>query len=280
LAESATAADVDVVMTLFEVWGSGGFMGEAARENAEKYFTHDCIYDASALVKAPVYKVYHGIDGFLEFINTLTQVNFVDFVPHVFVTPSGTVLAKNTYKGTLSATGAALGNNADYLEFTLSGGKISYVKFYWGDQLGWEEVWDSETIGVAGKMLQAWGSGAFSGPDKEKAAAEFFTDDFVLDATSNIKGTDAYRVYHGLAGVLQWTHFLAEAFEIQEFVPQFSPGPKFGTVFGFNTYRVVSKKNGKSGTTTDSLVYKITGGKISKIKFYWGDISLLQEMFS
>merc|ERR1712032_494692 len=103
-------------------------------------------------------------------------------------------------------------------------------------------------------------------------AAEFFTEDVVIDATADVTGTDGFKVYRGIAEVLEWCAFIA-TFDIQFDPPKIFNGPEPNTVgvkVVFSSW--TSKKTGKStGKFSDIQFFEIVDGRISTQKYYFGN---------
>jgi len=278
---AATAADVDMVRQSFATWGAGGFVGDEAAANVAKFWTEDAAVDFTANIDEPLYRQYHGRDGVLSFVQHLLVLKFINFTPTLFEGPGGTVMSRNSYKSVLLSTGAESTSLVDFIEFHVQDGKISRAKLYWGDQTQAANQWASETISPVSEVFRAWGAGMLNGVDAEKTAATFFTQDIVLDATAEIRGTDKYRVYHGTSGVLAWCQFLAD-FEMPDYTPIVFDGPQRDIVMAHASYNMKYKPTGKivPQKITDMMLFKIVDKKISYWKFFWGAPSMIEGVMN
>jgi len=278
---AATVGDVDMVRQAFATWGSGGFVGDEAGANVAKFWTEDAAVDFTANIDQPLYRQYHGRDGVLSFFQHLLVLKFLNFAPTLFEGPGGTVMSRDSYKSVLLSTGAESALQADFMEFHTKDGKISRAKVYWGDQTEVANQWASETISPVSQVFRAWEAGMFNGLDAEKTAATFFTQDIVLDATAEIRGTDKYRVYHGTSGVLAWCQFLAD-FEFPNYTPMVFAGPQRDIVMAQASYNMKYKPTGKvvPQKITDMMLFKIVDQKISYMKFFWGAPSMIEGVMN
>lgn len=270
-----------VVDGAYKTWGAGGFVGSEAKANAAKYFTEDAIIDFSAAIDRPVYKVYHGTEGALEFIQNLLVFKFIDFTPTLVMGPGGSVIAKNTYESVLLSTLAHLPHQVDLMEYVVSDGKISRMKAFFGDQRGTAKLFATETVAPVAEMMKAWASGEFNGPNAKEVARTFFTEDALTDATAEIQGTDKYKKYYGTDGVVEWCKFLG-SFNFLDFTPELFEGPEPGTVVMAMTYGLESKVTGKSTPSrlSDVALMKVVDRKVSDMKFYWGSPAAIERILN
>jgi hypothetical protein len=263
-----TQSDLVLVQDAFDTWESGGFNGELARENLQRMWSQDAVFDFSANINEPLYTLHRGHGDLLTFFQNLLALKFEHFKPTIFKGPHGTVVAKTMYNNVLVSTGARGLPQADFLEFRVHNGKIAYCKVFWGNQKQDSDLWATETIGPVKDAVRAWAAGQLL---DTKAVGNFFADDVTLDATANVMGTDMYKVYGGLDGVATFTKFLT-SFEFANFVPTFFPGPQPDTVMAVLSYELTYKPTGKSADTgiTDIIMYKVANQKIKYMKFFWG----------
>jgi len=275
LAITASDADVDIVKGSYATWGAGGFLGSNASHNVARFFSENAVFGFGANVDEQLYSVYHDRSGVLEFVHKLLALKYLHFEPSVFKGPAGTVVANIYYDNVLIPTGAALSSQIDFMEFHMHGGRISKAKIYWGNQPQLAKLWASGTIGPVTQMIQARGSGKFSGPNAREAAEIFFAPDMLLDATAEVEGTDGFKSYHGIDGMLYWVEFLA-AFNFHEYTPVLFAGPRRHTVMVQASYGVTYKPTGKSAPTTvsDVLLFEVANGRISYGKIFWGSPSM------
>ena len=130
--ESSKAA----VMRAFEDWGTGRMCGDGRDDVLAADATADCVIDASAAMKnTDGYQLYNGLGGFGEWIDFLTAYDFPDFQV-LTISPGAEpnkVLVQVSYTPTIKATGKTGPLMSDLQEWTVTGGKTSAVKFYWGN---------------------------------------------------------------------------------------------------------------------------------------------------
>lgn len=123
-------------------------------------------------------------------------------------------------------------------------------------------------------MLQAWGKG--------EDLSRHFTSDCVIDAKSNTFGlvseSDDYKVYHGHSGLKQWLNYL-DTLTFDDFTPT-NIASSGNTAYVTNEYKM--SMNGKmpmdDNSFRDVMVTSVKDGKISNIKFSWGNPRKINEV--
>jgi len=98
-------------------------------------------------------------------------------------------------------------------------------------------------VDQAAACLAAWGAGRFD----ETAMKEFFTDDFVLDASSAAhSGVAAYKVHSGFGGLKDWFAFVG-SFDFEELEFSYAAGQSASEVWvRSSAKKAVYKETGKS----------------------------------
>eukprot|EP01006_Ploeotia_vitrea_P002317 TRINITY_DN107110_c0_g1_i1.p1 TRINITY_DN107110_c0_g1~~TRINITY_DN107110_c0_g1_i1.p1 ORF type:complete len:139 (+),score=19.15 TRINITY_DN107110_c0_g1_i1:63-479(+) len=128
------ASKIDIVMQAFGTWGSGGFAGPDALDNAKKFVADNCVIDGTASMKnTDGYKIYNGPQGMVDWCAYLSCYDFREFTPTPIDGPGNTVIVKVTYYQTVKAIGRESPHSSDLQEWTVENGKITNVKFYWGN---------------------------------------------------------------------------------------------------------------------------------------------------
>lgn len=121
-------------------------------------------------------------------------------------------------------------------------------------------------------LLAAWrdrrfAEGGAAEGDVDAALAEFFTDDFVLDASSaSYSAVEAYRVHHGHAGLKDWFAFEA-CFELEGVeISHGASGSAPSEVWMLSSaVRAVCKATGKSAPFRSLQVLEWDGSKAVKM---------------
>jgi len=131
------------------------------------------------------------------------------------------------------------------------------------------------------RVFDDWGAGRMCGEGRDAVLAADSTADCVIDASAEMKNTDGYRVYNGLAGFGAWIDFLA-AFDFPDFqVLSLSPGADPSKVQVKVSYTSTVKATGKTGPLMSDLQeWTVAGDKVSAVKFYWGNPSAIDELFA
>merc|ERR1711998_343917 len=132
-------------------------------------------------------------------------------------------------------------------------------------------------VGLAGEMFAAWGQGLFSGDDKDALYKKFMADDCTIDATADMKNSDMYKEYTGMAGFHEWIEFLT-SFDFEDFTPVFTKAPG-NKVLSNNTYKSTYKATGKKTPEISDVMEMTYGddGKITSFKFFWGNPESIDE---
>jgi len=75
---------------------------------------------------------------------------------------------------------------------------------------------NKSTVELTTDFIAAWGAGHFNTGDVSAELAKFFTEDFVLDASSAAhSGVAAYKVHNGYSGLEEWFKFVG-GFDFEE----------------------------------------------------------------
>merc|ERR1712187_926390 len=277
------------VMRAFEDWGAGRMCGEGRDAVLAADCTVYCVIDASAAMgNTDSYRLYNGLAGFGEWIDFLTAFDFPDF--QVLILSPGAdpskVLVKVSYTPTVKATGKIGPLMSDLQEWTVTGDKVSAVKFYWGNPGAVDALFvDGPTFesnkATVMRAFEDWGAGRMCGEGRDAVLAADCTVDCVIDASAAMKNTDGYRLYNGLAGFGEWIDFLT-AYDFPDFqVLSLSPGadPSKLLVKGADTPTM--KATGKTGPLMSDLQeWTVTGDKTSAVKFYWGNPAAIDALFA
>jgi len=138
----------------------------------------------------------------------------------------------------------------------------------------------SANVTTCNRMIEAWGTGAFSGDKKNETTKQFYWDDVVVDATMNATNTDMYTTYKGHAGVLKWTERLTEL-EFPDFTILSTVATSHDTVLAKFSSTPVVKATGKVAPfkVSDILEMTVVNGKVRKMKFYWGYPAEVDALF-
>jgi len=115
-------------------------------------------------------------------------------------------------------------------------------------------------------MLAAWGAGRFNVGEVEAALAAFFTNDFVLDASSAAySGVAAYKVHNGFSGLKDWFAFVG-SFDFEEMEITHGSGLAAGEVWmRCSAEKAVYKATGKSAPFTSFNVLEWEGDRATKM---------------
>ena len=143
---SAAEAEA-VVMGLHQDWGAGLFGdGTTPEQKAlyEKYFTEDCVVDASAgeiLKNTDGWKLYPpGPDGFFAYMTFLNTVDFNEFTIHGMSMINDSMTMAYSSSVTSKATGKTTPKVNDISRWFFTNGKISKFVLYPGNLKAIDDV--------------------------------------------------------------------------------------------------------------------------------------------
>mmetsp|Transcript_132962 Transcript_132962/g.234313 ORF Transcript_132962/g.234313 Transcript_132962/m.234313 type:complete len:189 (+) Transcript_132962:1-567(+) len=177
---------------------------------------------------------------------------------------------QDSYTPIVASTGLAGPKMSDTLVYTITGGKISSLKFYWGNAAGIDALFDAGAPpAVVKAMYAAWFAGQYVGIHAHQELAKAFAEEVVFDASADMKNTDIFKFYNGLGGAVEWCKNL-DKITFTHFVPVCIQGPP-GVVFCSATYTATIKATGKSTAQHDMQAWTVQNGKIIKAKFFWGN---------
>ena len=189
------------------------------------------------------------------------------------------VLSHPTNKASGRTTDAPL---TDYMEWTVTKGKVKKVVITIPDALSMDALFlsEEEATAIVGGCTEAWGTGKWSDPSSKvakEAFAAFMSDDIVVYADAAMKNTDGFKTYEGKEGFFAWLKFL-ESITFSHFTVE-DMKLLGGTVVARVRY-TPSIGDKKGALATDMQTWTLTGGKISSVKFYWGDSSNVDALFA
>lgn len=216
---SSTAAHempFDVVASVFDTWGRGGFNGPDAKANTEAFFSPDCYMSFSTncgFKNSDMFKDYYGHAGMMEFTRRLLEMEFKDFTPTISAGEKGQVLVRATYTPTNKASGRTTDAPlTDLQEWTVVKGKVTKVVITHTEPKKMDATFftNEEACGVVTKAIMAWGEGKFSDSNKasKESFKEFFTPDAVTVADADMKNTTGYKTYEGDTGFFEWIRYV------------------------------------------------------------------------
>ena len=133
-------------------------------------------------------------------------------------------------------------------------------------------------------ILGAWGSGQFNStnPDAAKVAAKMLSANIVNDTRYPATYEDAFKVYNGPEGCLEWCQYLEKNWDFPDFtVNGIFPGPK-GEVWSLGSYTPVHKPTGRTGVKIDWMqrVGFDDEGKCTYFKFHYGPTAMYEDMLA
>jgi len=268
-------------------WSMGHYDGVACEVTAEKgLWAHDVVVDASGMdmKHTDIYTKYYGIDGLCRWFANQEQISFKDFRIESML-PNGdndlTLHVSNT--PTVKATGKEADHTMqDVSRWTIKDGKISATKFYFGDAVAMDALFATyDPKAIVQKVMGDWGMGLYHGAAC-KATAENgpWTDDLVVDASGmDMQNTGIYKKYYGTGGLCQW-YANQEQISFKDFKIDFMFISRDGVVLQVSNTPTV-KATGKEADypMQDMSRFTIIDGKISYMKFYFGDAVAMDALY-
>jgi hypothetical protein len=104
--------------------------------------------------------------------------------------------------------------------------------------------------------------------------------DFVADMSADMYNTDAFKVYHGLDALCEWTHHVTTNIKFRDFETLSLASDGKGTVFQYLSYAPEGILSGKKAAVTSSvLAWTIKDGKAVSLKTYWGDAGIMDKLY-
>jgi len=268
-------------------WGMGLYDGAACKETAENGpWTQDVVMDASGMdmKNTDIYKKYYGIDGLCKWFANQEQISFKDFRIESML-PSGdndlTLHVSNT--PTVKATGKEADHPMqDVSRWTIRDGKISATKFYFGDAVAMDALFAKyDPKAIVQKVMGDWGMGLYDGAAcKGTAENGPWTKDLVVDASGmDMKNTDIYKKYYGTDGLCQW-FANQQQISVKDFKIDFMFINREGVVLQVsNTPTVKATGREADYPMQDMSRFTIKDGKITAMKFYFGDAVAMDALF-
>ena len=194
-------------------------------------------------------------------------------------------LVKASFKPTSKVSGKTSDTTyVEYHEWTVKDGKIATFSVGNPNTTLFDAIHLSpeEATGIVGNVNAAWGAGKFSDSSSKETKdlfASLMTPDIVVEADAPMKNTDAYKTYTG-EGFFEWIKFL-EGMEFPDFTVV-GMTVLAGDVIVEAAMTPTVKATGKTAPTKlyDLLKWSIVGGKVDKIKIFWGNPAALDELFA
>ena len=87
------------------------------------------------------YREYKGHAGVIEWVKNIDPIDFQDFTPKIVAVQGDKVTMSITAKPKMKATGKEGALQYDLHEWTVKDGKISKVKFFWGNTKDLSDLW-------------------------------------------------------------------------------------------------------------------------------------------
>jgi ketosteroid isomerase-like protein len=279
----------EIMSNVYETMGKGGFNSDDALELSKEYFAPDCILDNESTIdykNVDFNKVYIGPVGWIEWCRRLANYEMDNFNYEIVPLSDDKCLVKCSFNITSKVSGKTMDSTlVEYHEWTVKDGKVTTFSVGNPNTTLFDAIHLSpeEATGIVGNVNAAWGAGKFSDSSSKEAKelfASLMTPDIVVEADAPMKNTDAFKTYTGEEGFFEWIKFL-EGMEFPDF-----------TVVGMTVLAddvIVSiactptvKATGKTAPTKlyDMQKWSILGGKISKIKFFWGNHAVADELFA
>jgi ketosteroid isomerase-like protein len=279
----------ELVANVFDTWGKGGYNSDDALKTCQEHFAPDCTLDSASdmeFKKTDLNKVYTGPAGVVEFCRRLADYDYANFTPEIVPLSDDKCLVKASFKPTSKVSGKTSDTTyVEYHEWTVKDGKITSCKIAptCASEFDAIHLSPEEATGIVGSVLAAWGAGKFSDSSSKEAKdlfASLMTPDIVWEADGPMKNTDGYKTYTGEKGIFEWVKFL----EGMEFPDHTIVGMTVlaGDVIVSVSYTPTVKATGKTAPTKlyDLQKWSILGGKINKVKLFFGNPAVLDELFA
>jgi ketosteroid isomerase-like protein len=280
-------ANSAVVAQVMGDWGKGLYHGAACKATAEKMFTKDFVADASGnnMKNTDIFKKYHGIDGLCEWVANLEQMDFKGFKIESML-PSGDneVILQTINTPKVKATGKTAEHPMhDMQKWTVTDGKVSATKFYFGDAAEMDALFaKNDAVAIVGNVMGGWGKGLYHGAACKATAEKTFTKDFVADASGyDMKNTDIFKKYHGIDGLCEWVANL-EQMEFKGFaIDSMTPiGDNEVILEVSSTPKVIATGKEPDHPVHDIQRWTVKDGKVSATKFFFSDAVAMDARFA
>ena len=134
---------MSVVQATYGAWGRGELNGPDQAANIAKYIHENCFIDFSSPIhNSSIFKTYEGHAGFTEWMNNLTENEYIEFVPEFLLGPGGRIVVRQSYFAKNKTTGKCTSIKVtDYFEYTVQDGKILNGKVYMGNVAEMESIY-------------------------------------------------------------------------------------------------------------------------------------------